>query len=66
MSFLDQLKARASAGSVPHERVNVRHPEKHTLQAIRFDYKTEARGSITVTPDPLDRRAGQQLCLSGT
>ena len=48
---LQRIEARVSAGSVKHERINVRHPEKHTLQAIRFDYQTEARGSITMTCD---------------
>ena len=36
---------------VKHERINVRHPEKNTLQAIRFDYVEEARGGVTVTVD---------------
>lgn len=53
---LQRIESRLAAGSVQHERVNVRHPEKHTLQAIRFDYKTEARGSITVTPDHVDAK----------
>lgn len=48
---LQRIEARVSSGNVPHERVNVRHPEKNTLQAIRFDYTTEARGGITITPD---------------
>lgn len=48
---LTRIETRLSAGSVKHERVNVRHPEKNTLQAIRFDYLTEARASVTVTVD---------------
>jgi hypothetical protein len=48
---LQRIEARLSAGTVQHERVNVRHPEKDTLQAIRFDYMTEARGSVTITTD---------------
>jgi hypothetical protein len=48
---LQRIETRLAAGSVKHERVNVRHPEKNTLQAIRFDHVTEARGSITVTLD---------------
>ncbi len=48
---LNRIESRLSAGFVQHERVNVRHPEKHTLQAIRFDYQTEARASVTVTAD---------------
>ncbi len=53
---LQRIESRLAAGLVQHERVNVRHPEKHTLQAIRFDHSTEARGSITITPDHLDAK----------
>lgn len=48
---LQRIETRLSAGTVAHERVNVRHPEKNTLQAIRFDYMTEARASVTITAD---------------
>lgn len=48
---LQRVETRLAAGAVQHERVNVRHPEKNTLQAIRFDYVTEARGGITITAD---------------
>ena len=48
---LERIEARLTAGNVQHERVNVRHPEKNTLQAIRFDYLTEARGGVTITAD---------------
>jgi hypothetical protein len=48
---LQRIEARLAAGAVKHERVNVRHPEKHTLQAIRFDYMTETRGGLTITAD---------------
>ena len=50
---LQRIEARLAAGNVKHERVNVRHPEKNTLQAIRFDYTTQARAGITVTMDHL-------------
>ncbi len=48
---VQRIEARLAAGTVKHERINVRHPEKNTLQAIRFDYLTEARGSIAITAD---------------
>ena len=48
---LQKIEARLAAGSVKHDRVNVRHPEKNTLQAIRFEHLTEARGGVTVTAD---------------
>ena len=34
---LQRIESRLVAGNVQHERVHVRHPEKNTLQAIRFD-----------------------------
>lgn len=46
---LSRIESRLSAGHVPHERVNVRHPEKNTLQAVRFDHQIEARGNVTIT-----------------
>ena len=48
---LQRIEARLSAGTVKHERVNVRHSEKNTLQSIRFDYQTEARAAVTITTD---------------
>ena len=48
---LERIESRLAAGVVKHERINVRHPEKNTLQAIRFDYVEEARGGVTVTVD---------------
>lgn len=48
---LSRIEARLFAGAVKHERVNVRHPQKDTLQEIRFDYLTQARASITITAD---------------
>ena len=34
---LQRIELRLAVGNVQHERVLVRHPEKNTLQAIRFD-----------------------------
>lgn len=48
---LERVIARLSLGMVQSQRHEIRHPDKNTLQAIRFDYMTEARGSITITPD---------------
>ena len=45
---LSRIESRVAAGVVKHDRVNVRHPEKNTLQAIRFDYMTESRGGIMI------------------
>lgn len=48
---LQRIEKRLAAGSIKHERVEIRHPEKNSLLALRFDYLTEARGSVTVTAD---------------
>ncbi|MES2787525.1 MAG: hypothetical protein V4684_18815 [Pseudomonadota bacterium] len=48
---LQRVESRLAFGMVEHERKEVRHPEKNTLQAIRFNYITETRGNVTVTPD---------------
>lgn len=48
---LERVEKRLACGGVKHERKNVLHPEKNTLQAIRFEYQTQARGYITVTAD---------------
>jgi hypothetical protein len=48
---LERVQKRLAFGHVDHERKNVLHPEKNTLQAICFEYTTQARGNITVTAD---------------
>lgn len=48
---LQRVESRLSWGSVKHERKEVRHPEKNTLQAVVFEYLTETRGYVTVTAD---------------
>jgi hypothetical protein len=48
---LQRVESRLAMGPVKHERKELRHPEKNTLQAIQFDYLTETRGNVFVTPD---------------
>ena len=48
---LQRVESRLASGQVKHERKEVRHPEKNTLQAIEFEYLTETRGSVQGTPD---------------
>jgi hypothetical protein len=48
---LQRLEARLATGWVQHERHEIRHPEKNTLQMVRLDYMTQSRGNIRVTPD---------------
>jgi hypothetical protein len=48
---LQKLEARLATGWVQHERRELRHPDKNTLQLVRLDYQTQARGNVRVTPD---------------
>ena len=48
---LQRLEARLATGWVQHERHEIRHPDKNTLQLVRMDYTTQSRGNIAVTPD---------------
>lgn len=48
---LERVETRLAQGSVAHERREVRHPEKHSLLAIRFDYLTQTRGSVRIAAD---------------
>ena len=48
---LQRIEKRLAEGGIKHERVEVRHPEKNSLLALRFDHITQAHGSVTVTAD---------------
>lgn len=48
---LERVEKRLWAGGVKFERKDIRHPEKNTLKEICFEYVTQARGYVTVTPD---------------
>jgi hypothetical protein len=48
---MQRVEARLAMGPVKHERREVRHPEKNVLQAVRYEYLTETRGSVTATAD---------------
>jgi hypothetical protein len=61
---LERIEKRIAAGSVQHERVNVRHPQKGTLQAIQFNYATEAKGSVTITVDHLNAKLQFRLATT--
>lgn len=51
MPELQKVENRLQAGNIAHERIQVRHPEKNSVQAIQFEYRTLARGSVSVTPN---------------
>ena len=48
---LQRVESRLALGRVQHERKEIRHPEKNTLQELRFEYITQTRGSVMVTAD---------------
>ncbi|MBH2020587.1 hypothetical protein [Polaromonas sp.] len=47
---LERVTQRLSMGQIQHERKDLRHPETNKLLAYVFDYQTEARAFITLTP----------------
>lgn len=36
---------------VEHERMETRHPQRNSLQSVRFEYTTQARGNVSVKAD---------------
>lgn len=48
---IERIEKGLASGNVKHERIAVRHPEKNTLKEVRFEYLTEARGSVMVSAD---------------
>jgi hypothetical protein len=48
---LQRVESRLAMGPVKHERKELRHPEKNTLQALQFNYITETRGNVVITAD---------------
>lgn len=48
---LERVESRLAMGLVRHERRELRHPEKNTLQALAFDYVAETRGNVTAVAD---------------
>jgi hypothetical protein len=48
---LQRVESRLAMGPVKHERKELRDPEKNKLIALQFDYITETRGNVLVTPD---------------
>ncbi len=48
---LERVTKRLSLGQVQHERKDIRHPETNKLQAYTFEYATQTRGSVILTPD---------------
>ncbi|MEO7548942.1 MAG: hypothetical protein ABI858_03425 [Pseudoxanthomonas sp.] len=48
---LERVESRLAMGLVRHERRELRHPEKNTLQALAFDYAAETRGNVTAVAD---------------
>ena len=48
---LARVTEHLAVGQIAHERKEQRHPETSKLLAYVFDYQTEARAFITLTPD---------------
>jgi len=48
---LQRVESRLALGAVKHERKELRHPEKNTLQEVKFSYETLTRGNVTITAE---------------
>lgn len=48
---LERVESRLAMGPVKNERREVRHPEKNSLLAIRFEYQIQTRGNVGITAD---------------
>jgi len=48
---LQRVTDRLAVGQIQHERTDKRHGETHKLLAYVFDYQTESRAFITLTPN---------------
>lgn len=48
---IERIEAAIASGNVKHERIALRDPEKNTLKAVKFEYLTEARGSVMVSAE---------------
>ena len=63
---LERVQKRLQLGGIPHERKEVRHPVKNTLLAYCFEFTTQARGGVVITPDHDNGSIGFRLInLSG-
>lgn len=54
LSFLpdvERVQHILTFAHVEHARQEQRHPERNSLQSVRFDYTTQARGNVTVKAD---------------
>lgn len=48
---IDRIQHALTFAHVEHERKETRHPERHSLQSVRFDYTCLARGNVMVKAD---------------
>ena len=48
---LERVVKRLGAGGIRHERKETRHPETQKLTAYVFEYETQFRGTLVVTPN---------------
>ena len=48
---LERVEKNLHSGGVKFERKDVLQPDKKPRRVIRFEYVTQARGYVTITPD---------------
>ncbi|MBV8620683.1 MAG: hypothetical protein JOY84_17595 [Curvibacter sp.] len=62
---LERVTRQLACGQIRHERVEIRHPGNNSLQAVRFDYSTQAKAGIQVTADHERAELGFRLANLG-
>lgn len=63
---VERIDARLHAGQVKFDRIEIRTPPRNALQAVRFDYMTEARGTVRVQPNHAEGTVEFRLsCVTG-
>ena len=48
---VERIQQILTFAHVEHERKETRHPQRNSLQSVRFEYTTEARGNVSIKAD---------------
>jgi hypothetical protein len=48
---VERIQQILTFAHVEHERQETRHPQRNSLQSVRFEYTTQARGNVSVKAD---------------
>jgi hypothetical protein len=66
LAEMQQIESRLGAGQVQFERFEKRIPPRNSLQSVRYDYQTQARGMVRLQPDHVSGNLEFRLvCVTG-